>query len=243
MKSGVACVLLAFATPSVARAAVQVYCSEAAWTSATTNPTALTDFEESFWLHNTPLSGPQAHPGFTIEGFAGAPVPNIDIGLFGPPGVTSNVCVANGDENIDVTPQTARTAFAYDVFVNGLGPATITAYDAAGAVLGTTQAPTSYVGFLGLTSGTPIARVKFVSTEGALVDAGFDNVRTADRVPPECPGDFNGDGVVNTSDLTLLLARFGSSVTPGSAGDMNGDGVVTTPDLTAFLIRFGAACP
>lgn len=54
--------------------------------------------------------------------------------------------------------------------------------------------------------------------------------------------DINGDGVINTLDLTGFLSSFGQNVTPFTAGDINGDGVVNTVDLTAFLGVFGQAC-
>ncbi len=64
--------------------------------------------------------------------------------------------------------------------------------------------------------------------------------------PPPCPADVNGDRVINTSDLVLLLARFGLPAPPGSpaaAVDFNADGTVNTPDLVYFLVRFGTTCP
>ncbi len=55
------------------------------------------------------------------------------------------------------------------------------------------------------------------------------------------PGDLNGDGVVNFTDLNLVLSNFGSSGTPGmTAGDANGDGVVDFSDLNIVLSNFGA---
>lgn len=63
------------------------------------------------------------------------------------------------------------------------------------------------------------------------------------QVPPACPADFNRDGVVNTIDLTILLANFGGVVTPFSNGDCNGDGPCDTNDLVIFLAAFGTACP
>ncbi|MBW7906273.1 MAG: hypothetical protein LC135_04670 [Phycisphaerae bacterium] len=56
---------------------------------------------------------------------------------------------------------------------------------------------------------------------------------------PSCPGDVNGDGVVNQSDLGILLANFGQNVPPGTLGDLNGDGVVGQPDLGILLANFG----
>jgi T5SS/PEP-CTERM-associated repeat protein len=67
-------------------------------------------------------------------------------------------------------------------------------------------------------------------------------IRTA-APPPTCPGDLNGDNVVNTTDLVAFLGRFGTTVPPYTLGDLNGDGQVNTTDLVAFLGRFGRTCP
>jgi len=55
---------------------------------------------------------------------------------------------------------------------------------------------------------------------------------------PDCPGDLNHDGVVDTVDLVILLAGWGTSASPS---DISGDGVVNTVDLVALLagMRFG----
>jgi hypothetical protein len=52
-----------------------------------------------------------------------------------------------------------------------------------------------------------------------------------------CPGDFDGDGDVDTADLLFLLAAWG---TPD--GDMDGDGDTDTADLLALLAAWGE-CP
>lgn len=54
-----------------------------------------------------------------------------------------------------------------------------------------------------------------------------------------CPGDSNGDLVVDLSDLSEVLFNFG---TPGPAGDVNGDGAVDLADLSEVLFNFGTAC-
>lgn len=69
--------------------------------------------------------------------------------------------------------------------------------------------------------------------------------------PPVCPGDFNGDGVVDLADLLDFLGAWnpnlGQSVTPGTNGDINGDGVVDLADLLEFLGEWnpnlGQTCP
>jgi len=52
---------------------------------------------------------------------------------------------------------------------------------------------------------------------------------------PACPGDLNGDGVVDGADLGLLLGQWG---TDGLA-DLNGDGVVDGADLGLLLGAWG----
>ena len=50
------------------------------------------------------------------------------------------------------------------------------------------------------------------------------------------PGDLDGDGAVNVSDLLLLLADWGTC--PGCVGDISGDGVVDTNDLLTLLANW-----
>lgn len=56
-----------------------------------------------------------------------------------------------------------------------------------------------------------------------------------------CPGDTNGDGVVDFSDLNQVLSQFGQSGA-GLAGDLNGDGVVDFLDLNIVLGVYGTIC-
>lgn len=58
---------------------------------------------------------------------------------------------------------------------------------------------------------------------------------------PPCPGDTNGDDVVNFADLNNVLSVFGQSG-PGLIGDVNHDGVVNFTDLNIVLSAFGTTC-
>ena len=64
-----------------------------------------------------------------------------------------------------------------------------------------------------------------------------------ERQPIPCPGDLNGDRLVNLGDLATLLAHYG---TPSGAtladGDLDGDGDVDLSDLSALLGVFGSSC-
>ncbi|MGP1346986.1 MAG: dockerin type I repeat-containing protein [Phycisphaerales bacterium] len=57
---------------------------------------------------------------------------------------------------------------------------------------------------------------------------------------PDCPGDVNGDLVVNSDDLGLLLGEFGCQ--SGCEADLNDDGEVNSDDLGLLLGEFGSDC-
>lgn len=71
---------------------------------------------------------------------------------------------------------------------------------------------------------------------------GFETYMLTESAP--CPGDVDGNGVVNVQDLASLLAHFG--VNEGAEfedGDLDGDGDVDLQDLVMLLSHFGETCP
>jgi hypothetical protein len=54
-----------------------------------------------------------------------------------------------------------------------------------------------------------------------------------------CPGDLNGDRVVDFDDLSILLGCFESS----ACGDLNCDGVTDEQDLSLLLATYDRVCP
>lgn len=99
-----------------------------------------------------------------------------------------------------------------------------------------------------ITSGAPGR----ISDAEDISDSGF-IAATADGVAgtfalllrpagAECPGDIDGSGSVELSDLALLLSNFGATG-PGADGDLDADGDVDLADLAALLSAFGSACP
>ena len=51
-------------------------------------------------------------------------------------------------------------------------------------------------------------------------------------------GDINGDGVINSVDLTYLLSEFNKNPGTHPYADVNGDGIVNSVDLTYLLAGF-----
>jgi hypothetical protein len=75
---------------------------------------------------------------------------------------------------------------------------------------------------------------------GTSCDGYADSVRLVLNKP--CAADFDDDGVVDLSDLTLLLSAFGCPA--GSCPfDADGDGDIDLPDLSLLLSAFGTLCP
>jgi len=85
-----------------------------------------------------------------------------------------------------------------------------------------------------------------ISDESALDVATWIDYELRFYGTPGCPGNLDADGAVGLSDLTVLLAAFGSC--EGDAAfvpdfDFDNSGCVDLSDLTTFLALFGQACP
>lgn len=77
-----------------------------------------------------------------------------------------------------------------------------------------------------------LTSMKSASLIGALVLSALTGAAQA------CPGDLNGDGLVDAADIASLLANWGTGT-----GDIDGDGVVDGADLGFLLGSWGACAP
>jgi hypothetical protein len=57
--------------------------------------------------------------------------------------------------------------------------------------------------------------------------------------PQIMPGDYNDDGVVNTSDYVVWKKMLGTQVPAGTSADGDGNGAVEAPDLQVWKKEFG----
>jgi hypothetical protein len=59
---------------------------------------------------------------------------------------------------------------------------------------------------------------------------------------PACAGDANLDGKVDGKDLSGVLAKFGQAFPPLTGPNLNGDLVVNSADLSVVLSTYGSVC-
>ena len=94
-------------------------------------------------------------------------------------------------------------------------------------------------------SGAPFAANLLATTDSAPGASNafgyFDDFGISAELPgAPCPADIDSDGTVGGSDLTNLLAAWGSQSGPA---DINGDGQVNGTDLAALLAAWGPCSP
>lgn len=144
-------------------------------------------------------------------------------------------------------PVVAAGAWVLGVHTAGINPAFgvyVTVYDDQGG------APFSE--FVELPEGNTDAVFIGVVASGAIIKEielspdsiggiGVHEIRPGGPALAACPGDANGDRVVDFLDLNIVLSDFGL-VGPGLAGDLDGDGDCDFIDLNIVLSAFGTSC-
>ena len=90
----------------------------------------------------------------------------------------------------------------------------------------------------------PITRITGIGVDGAGELVVVSGEGSLFRIEPEgktggctCPGDFNGDGVVDGADIGLLLATWG---TADPQADLDGSGLIDGADLGLLLGSWGS---
>lgn len=61
-------------------------------------------------------------------------------------------------------------------------------------------------------------------------------------LPPACPGDADGDGMVRLSDISVVVVNWGAMATGAANGDLDGDGFVGLSDISVVVSNWGANC-
>lgn len=164
---------------------------------------ASASYTETF--ESVPISKDSSHASFTKAGatytalggtnvwVASAGYNNYGAGVGT---TTSSNLTANGDEHFEVSLAAAAEVLAMDVYTNGLGPLTISFFN-AGTLLGSANWGSSAddIRFLGFKGDQAVTRFEFISTLGGRLNTALDNIAFAG---------VTGNGVPEPG--TLLLA-------------------------------------
>lgn len=186
-----ACGLLATACVTLgAQAAVTIYTAQAAFLADTTT-TNLATFEDitvgshgaalnTNGINITSLTG-----GHTIHDVYIVAANNGSFDVHN----TSAALSANGDENFrfQLTAGGTFGSIGFDFYSNPYNTPVFALFDTSGTLIQSVTVPqaVSSLGFIGLTSSTPIAYITTTVDRGWVVDTGYDNLRigTVTAVP------------------------------------------------------------
>ncbi len=77
-------------------------------------------------------------------------------------------------------------------------------------------------------------------TNGDEIEENLPSQNEPEEVEPQCPGDLDGNGTVDSADLAILLTRYGRC--KGCEADLSGDGYVDQDDIDELMASWGD-CP
>lgn len=177
----------------------------------------------------------------------GDPVPGTDGGTFGQLNGSTSLAVSEAgivvfQNNVQTAAGSIQHLFAWDE----LGGLRVIAK--AGDTL-FTGTPANQITLIGSTGQNGDGGGTGLNPSGVLVIRAGDTVNQIYSIAridlasngPQCPGDFNDDGMVDGADLAVLLSAWGVCPPKGSCeADLNADGEVNGADLAILLGNWGA---
>lgn len=97
----------------------------------------------------------------------------------------TSILTANGDENFLIQFLSPYYAVGFDIYYNGLGPATTSFYNGATLLSSIGYNGSAFLGFNGFiaSAAVPITSVQFVSTVGGQLNTGIDNLAVVAVAP------------------------------------------------------------
>ena len=164
-----------------APAAAQTYTSPGAFFGAAGTP-SYTETFESVPIPKDAAFAAFTQAGITYSGQAGTNVwvasPGYNNFGAGLNPTTTSILTANGDENFLIQFLSPYYAVGFDVYYNGLGPATSSFYNGTTLLGSIFYNGAAFLGFNGYiaSSTTPVTSVQFVSTLGGQLNTGIDNL-------------------------------------------------------------------
>jgi hypothetical protein len=166
-----------FASPAFA----QAYTSPGPFFGAAGSPAYVESFE-SVPIPKDAAFASFSQAGITYTALAGTNVwvssPGYNNYGAGLNPTTTSILTANGDENFLIQFLSPYYAVGFDVYYNGLGPATSSFYNGSTLLGSIFYNGTAFLGFNGFIASlsTPVTSVQFISTLGGVLNTGVDNL-------------------------------------------------------------------
>ncbi|MCH8880775.1 MAG: hypothetical protein IID34_12955, partial [Planctomycetes bacterium] len=83
---------------------------------------------------------------------------------------------------------------------------------------------------------TDVSR-SLAATDGAEIEADLPPQNDREEEEPQCPGDLDGNGTIDSTDLALLLSSYGRCYKCDA--DLTGDGSVDQDDIDVLMASWG----
>ncbi len=83
---------------------------------------------------------------------------------------------------------------------------------------------------------TAVSR-SLAATDGAEIEADLPPQNDREEEQPQCPGDLDGNGTIDSTDLALLLSSYGRCYK--CEADLTGDGSVDQDDIDVLMASWG----
>lgn len=194
----------------------------------------LADWNEA----STPVEGPDGYNAKPADFFNGGLrniQNNVDEGFDASPLAIGTTDDLMNDDGLLRVMDLAELTFEVDLTQDAVARAHFTEDVLAGHV-GLIVSSLHAAGEMGVGGDEVFPRWATKEAFGGL-DASLDVTVGTPAVP--CEGDLNADFVVDSTDLNIILANFG---TMGPDGDVDGSGGVDSVDLNLLLAAFGDVC-
>ena len=85
--------------------------------------------------------------------------------------------------------------------------------------------------------------LRFIASDtgaGSVVEAAVDGIKVERPIcqdSPECPGDFDANGIIDVNDLLFVIGSFGTE-----AGDTDNDNDTDVDDILNIITLYGSSC-
>jgi hypothetical protein len=168
---------------------------------------------------------------------------SIHVGSLEFPLVSSDIASARARARFNVADMNSDGAMLRGVGSPGTGAYLANYRDAAGKGSGYGEQRDPYTGYRLVKDNVTAIEAACIFTLTAFDRVTVSSLYDFNPDPPNCVGDLDLSGEVDSVDLFSLLQNFGTAPATQAQGDTDGDADVDVHDLTRLINEYGNRCP